>query len=157
MARFGLGDVVISNYPSPNFELIVDLNMGVTNIKINGGNVKVNTFWTGIDSGREELILIVPTNGNEIGIGEQTTFSCTLIPEESKDSHILLLINWSPDSHSIRRLWVPVDDFFSLVAQIITTTPKANTIYPFFEFWFILFIGLTLALILIIILIYRKL
>lgn len=126
-ASFGLGDTVILSHPSPNFELAVDVNMGVTNIKINGAPVEVNHSWTGIDWGREELIYIVPNIASEIGVGEQTTFSCTLIPPETKTTQILFLINWSPDGHNIRRIWVPVDEFFSVVAQTTTTTTPTTT------------------------------
>lgn len=110
-ALFGFGDAKILLHPSPNFELAVYDNMEVADIKINGNPVDINHSWTGLDTDRVQSVYVVPNTASGIAAGEQSIFSCKLYPSQMKSSEILFIVNWSPDGHSTRRIWVPYDQY----------------------------------------------
>ncbi|MFX1517926.1 MAG: hypothetical protein ACFFC6_16615 [Promethearchaeota archaeon] len=110
VASFGLGDAVILNHPSPNFELVVYSNVSFIDIKINGVNAEVNLSVTGVETfadGTDHTysICVVP-NQAAIETNEQIEFSCTIIAHETTACEVALLANWSPDG-VIRYRWVP--------------------------------------------------
>ena len=113
VAGFGLGNAVIVNHPSPNFELYFKTTSIIaTDFFINGTPAGLNYTWSGRESVYGEIpynyrVYVVPDYPYEIDSGEIVIFSCTLIAHETTTCDLGIIMNWSPDNNT-RLIWVPV-------------------------------------------------
>ncbi|MFX0124625.1 MAG: hypothetical protein ACFFAE_13415 [Candidatus Hodarchaeota archaeon] len=111
-AWFALG-ASIKQHPSPNLELVIELNISATDFKVNGKSVKVDhssveLFKPSDGTPYYASAFIIPNEASEIKAGEDVTVSCTLTSHEEKTVMMFLIVNWSIDG--IRRyIWVPIN------------------------------------------------
>lgn len=132
-ARLGLGKVQILKHPGPNFELVFEhpgtySRLKATDFKINEKPVEEDHEWTGLwlpveDEPWIERIYVVPNQASEISSGEKITFSCTITANDTVNSDIYLIMNWSPDEN-LRHLSQPY--FKANVEFEVPTTPMTT-------------------------------
>jgi hypothetical protein len=140
VACFGLGEGIILQHPSPNFELVFEhrgtfSSIVASNMELNGSAIEINytrevlwyPYWE--DVTWVDKFYIVPNQAIEINTGEIMTFSCTLTSDEDITSHLFLLVNWSPDEN-IRYHYIPfsgVDETFEAADTSTTSTTTTTT------------------------------
>jgi len=98
-ALFGLNQVILKNHPGPCFELLIDSNVTISELDINGESVSIeysHTLDYNLVSRRKIITAhIIPIPESGLLTGEDIILSGTLNSNSPSTSDIRLLINWS--------------------------------------------------------------